>query len=139
MKGGNVTVVTMPQYGVTTRDSPETDPGGRCWWRGDREICGFLNAGTEVDGVPSRGMPSYGEQPRKTQIKLHVLALEENVFIIQEVLEPISRCIHCGMHMTAARPVKHRRISRCKKTMKMWLRRRYMEMGGRCEDIEFRL
>ena len=51
---GDGGVVTPPPHEEETQDSHATDPGGRCWWRGGREIWGLLTAVTEAGGVPGR-------------------------------------------------------------------------------------
>ena len=51
---GDGGVVTPPPHEEETQDSHATDPGGRCWWRGVREIWGVLTAVTEAGGVPGR-------------------------------------------------------------------------------------
>ena len=76
MWGGNIIVVTMPPHGENTQDSTETYPGGSCWKKGAKDICGVFSAGTEVGGILRRLMPSKGEQTIEIQITLYVLALE---------------------------------------------------------------
>ena len=44
--------------------------------KGDRYICGLFSAGTEVGGMTGRWMNEKGKQPRETQRKFHVSALE---------------------------------------------------------------
>ena len=57
--------------------------------------------------------------------------------IQQERMKPLPQCDHCGMHMSEAQLIKHRRKARCEKVTEMQLRRRYIKIVDRCRDMEF--
>ena len=59
-------VLTPLPHRENTRDSPATDPGGRCRRKGGQRHTWCLFWGTEVGGMPGRQMPDKDEQPRKT-------------------------------------------------------------------------
>ena len=46
MWGGNESIITMWKHGEITQDSPNTDPGGRRWRRGNGDIRDVIPVGT---------------------------------------------------------------------------------------------
>ena len=46
-------------------------------------------------------------------------------------------CDYCGMHLPAARMMKHRLATRFEKAVGMRIRRRDVDMEDRCEYMEF--
>ena len=74
--GGDGSVITMPPHGEITQNYPATEPGGKCWKREARYICGVLSTGTELGDVSGRMVTSEGEQPEEAQRTLHVSVLE---------------------------------------------------------------
>ena len=57
------------------------------------------------------------------------------VAIFKEVPKPLLRCDQCGMHMHAARILKHRQTDKCNKAMKRKIRRQDVDMSERCENM----
>ena len=59
--------------------------------------------------------------------------------VIQEGPEPLPRWDHCGMHISAARLIKHRWTARCNKSTEMRIIQRDVDMVERCREMEFGL
>ena len=105
----------MWKDGESTQDSPNTDPGGRRWRRGNGDIRDIIPVGTEFGGVP--GIQVAGEGKNLGRLMEHFIYRhwKSKVEIIKEEKKPLPRCNHCGMHMTVDRLMKQRRAARCEK------------------------
>ena len=66
----------MWTHGENTQDSPNIDPGGRRWRRGNGDIRDVIPVGTEFGGVPGIQVSGEGKKSRETHGTLHLLALE---------------------------------------------------------------
>ena len=78
-----------------------------------------------------------GENPGRLRGHFMYWYWKSNIEIIQEGPEPLPRCDHCGMHMLAARMIRHRRMSRRNNATEMHLGWRDVEMAKRCEEMDF--
>ena len=60
-----------------------------------------------------------------------------NVDIIQEEVESLPRCNHCGIHMPEARMIKQILTEICNKATKMRIRHMDVDMEESCGQMEF--